>query len=183
VPDACDLANGTSLDQNQTGVPDECESSSVAFCAGDGSGTVCPCANHSAPGAHEGCLNSLGLGGRLVGSGAPSLSADTLVLSGSQMPNSSTLYFQGTTQQAGGAGAAFGDGKRCAGGAVNRLGTKSNVAGASQYPAAGDPSVSVRGLVTSPGTRTYQAWYRNAATYCTASTFNLTNGVVVIWGA
>ena len=53
--------------------------------------------------------------------------------------------------------------------------------GASQYPAAGDLSVSVRGGVTGPGTRTYQVWYRNAADFCTPDTFNLTNGVEVLW--
>jgi hypothetical protein len=36
--------------------------------------------------------------------------------------------------------------------------------------------------VTAPGVRTYQAWYRNAAAFCTASTFNLTNGVQLTWG-
>jgi hypothetical protein len=55
------------------------------------------------------------------------------------------------------------------------------VAGASQYPEPGDPSVSVKGLVTTPGTREYQVWYRNAATFCTTSTFNLTNGLSVSW--
>jgi hypothetical protein len=98
------------------------------------------------------------------------------------MPNSSALYFQGTTRQNGGAGSAFGDGLRCAGGTIIRLGTKTNVGGASAYPAGGDPSVSVRGSVTVPGTRTYQVWYRNAATFCTASTFNLSNGVELTWG-
>jgi hypothetical protein len=41
--------------------------------------------------------------------------------------------------------------------------------------------VSVRGLITTPGTRTYQVWYRNSAAFCTASTFNLTNGVEITW--
>jgi hypothetical protein len=56
-----------------------------------------------------------------------------------------------------------------------------NVSGASQYPTAGDPSISVKGLVTAPGSRTYQVWYRNAAAFCTASTFNLTNAVAATW--
>lgn len=106
---------------------------------------------------------------------------DSVVLSGTDMPNSSALYFQGTTQINGGLGSAFGDGLRCAGGSIVRLGTKSNAGGASQYPGAGELPVSVRGLVTSAGTRTYQVWYRNASTYCTASTFNLTNGALVQW--
>jgi hypothetical protein len=75
----------------------------------------------------------------------------------------------------------FGDGLRCVGGTVVRLGTQSNVGGTSQYPAAGELPVSVRGLVSAPGVRTYQVWYRNATAFCTAATFNLTNGVSVTW--
>jgi hypothetical protein len=120
-------------------------------------------------------------GANIASSGVPSISNDSLVLLGSGMPNSSALYFQGTTQVGGGAGGTFGDGLRCAGGSVVRLHTKTNVAGASQYPDTGDPSISVKGVVTAPGSRTYQVWYRNAAAFCTPSTFNLTNGVLVTW--
>jgi plastocyanin len=153
------------------------------YCFGDGSGTACPCGNASAPGAGAGCLNSLGSGGRLAASGAPSVSSDALVLAGSGLPNSSALYFQGTTQQAGGAGAVFGDGLRCAGGAVIRLGTKTNAGGGSTFPGAGDPSVSVRGACAAGDVRHYQVWYRNAAAFCTPSTFNLTNGTTIVWQA
>jgi hypothetical protein len=153
----------------------------TALCLGDGSGAQCPCANNSPAGSGEGCLSSLGVGGELHGTGAASLSGDTAVLHGAQMPNAPCLYFQGTTQLGGGAGIAFGDGLRCAGGTIIRLGTKTNVAGASQYPDAGDPSLSVRGQVASPGMRVYQTWYRNAAAFCTSSTFNLTNGVGITW--
>jgi hypothetical protein len=155
----------------------------TVFCPGDGTGTACPCGNSSPAGAGEGCLSSLNVGGKVRGVGVASLANDSLTLHGTQMPNSSCLYFQGTTQQSAGAGAAFGDGKRCAGGAVIRLGTKINAAGVSSYPVAGDASISVKGAVGAPGTRTYQAWYRNAAAFCTSSTFNLTNGLEVIWGA
>jgi len=151
------------------------------YCFGDGSGTACPCANSSVVGDNVGCLNSLAVGGKLRATGCSSLSNDTAVLLGTQMPNSSALYFQGTSQQTAGAGAAFGDGLRCAAGSVVRLGTKNNVGGGSQYPAAGDPSVSVKGLVVAPGTRTYQCWYRNAAAFCSASTFNLSNGLQLVW--
>jgi hypothetical protein len=152
------------------------------FCFGDGTGLACPCANDSPVGGGAGCLNSLGTGGLLAVSGTPSLAADSLVLAGSAMPDSSVLYFQGTSQQGAGLGVVFGDGLRCAGGAIIRLGTKNNTGGGSAYPVGADLAVSVRGLVTAPGTRTYQAWYRNAAAFCTASTFNLTNGVEVSWG-
>ncbi|MCY2960904.1 MAG: hypothetical protein NTY35_12135 [Planctomycetota bacterium] len=151
------------------------------YCPGDGSGSACPCGNNSATGAGLGCLNSLNLGGRITATGNAILANDTVLLTGSGMPNSSALYFQGTNQQSGGLGAVFGDGLRCAGGTVVRLGTKNNVSGGSTYPAAGDPTVSVRGGITAPGTRTYQCWYRNAAAFCTASTFNLSNGVELTW--
>ncbi len=152
----------------------------VAFCFGDGSGTACPCGNNGAVG--NGCASSVSAAGaNLAASGTTSLTSDTLVLSGTGMPNSSALYFQGTADVAGGAGAVFGDGLRCAGGSVIRLGTKFNSAGASQYPTGGDLSVSVRGLVAGPGTRTYQCWYRNAAAFCMPETFNLSNGILVTW--
>jgi hypothetical protein len=71
---------------------------------------------------------------------------------------------------------------RCTGGTVVRLAPKSNVNGSSQYPGAGDPSISVKGAIgASGGVRAYQVWYRNAASFCTAATFNLTNGLRVVW--
>ena len=76
----------------------------------------------------------------------------------------------------------FGDGLRCAAGTIVRLKTKTVVGGTAAYPQAGDPSVSVRGqLPAGGGTRHYQTWYRNAAAFCTPSTFNLTNGVRLTW--
>ncbi len=181
IPDSCDVTAMTSPDVNTNGVPDECETSGgTPFCFGDGSGTACPCGNAGLPG--NGCAHSLNPNGaHLGGSGTSSISNDTLILSGSGMPNSSVLYFQGNARQNAGAGVTFGDGLRCAGGSLIRLKTIFNVGGASQYPQLGDPMVSSRGLVLVPGFRTYQAWYRNAATFCTVSTFNLTNGLDVIW--
>jgi hypothetical protein len=156
----------------------------VVFCAGDGvaPATSCPCGNDSTPGDDVGCLNSLGTGAKLRASGVPSVAGDTLVLVGTQMANSSCLYFQGTAQAAGGSGTLFGDGLRCAGGTVVRLGTETNVGGASQYPGPGQLPSSIKGMIPpAGGTRTYQCWYRNAAPFCTASTFNLTNGLELSW--
>ena len=153
-----------------------CGPAATPYCFGDGTGTACPCGNSGAAG--NGCASSVNVNGaNLAASGSTSLAGDTLVLSGTGMPNSSVLYFQGTTQIS----TVFGDGLRCAGGSVIRLATKNNTAGASQFPAAGDLAVSVKGLVTVTGTRTYQAWYRNSAAFCTVSTFNLTNGLLVTW--
>lgn len=155
----------------------------VPYCFGDGSGTSCPCGNASPIGQGVGCLHQLGLGAKLRAVGLASLSADTLVLQGSQLPPfGPTLFFQGTTQLLGGAGALFGDGLFCAGGVTTRLGIKFNDGvGASQFPTMGDFSVSVAGFQSGPGLRTYQAWYRDSAGFCTHSGFNLSNGIQVDW--
>ncbi len=156
------------------------DSVGTAFCFGDGSGTACPCANAGTAG--NGCANSVNAAGaNLAATGVASLTEDSVSLRGSGMPNSAALYFQGTTQGGAGLGTVFGDGLRCAAGSVVRLGTATNAAGGSAYPFGAFPSVSVKGLITAPGTRTYQVWYRNAAAFCTASTFNLSNGVSIVW--
>jgi hypothetical protein len=152
----------------------------VSFCSGDGTATACPCGNVG--GAGRGCASSIDpTGARLGAAGTASLAADTVVLTAGGMPNSNALYFQGTLRLNTGLGTVFGDGLRCAGGTITRLGTKTNVAGTSSYPVGADLAVSVRGAITAPGTRTYQTWYRNAAAFCTASTFNLTNGYEITW--
>jgi hypothetical protein len=150
----------------------------TAYCFGDGTSTACPCGNSGLSG--NGCANSVNANGaNLAGSGSASIGFDSFLLSGSGMPNSSALYFQGSTAQS--PALVFGDGLRCAGGSVIRLKTVFNVAGASQYPEVGDPSVSVRGLCAAGDLRFYQIWYRNAAAFCSASKFNLTNGTSVTW--
>jgi glucose/arabinose dehydrogenase len=178
IGDTCDLLAGTSVDTNGDGVLDECQTTVVSFCFGDGTATPCPCGNAGAAG--NGCASSVNaLGARLASSGVPSLTSDTFVLQGTGMANSSALYFQGTVRNNGGLGAVFGDGLRCASGSVIRLGTKVNAAGASSFPSLIDLPISFN--VTGTGTRTYQVWYRNAAAFCTPSTFNLSNGLEAVW--
>jgi len=144
-------------------------------------GLPCPCGNSGAVG--HGCGNSVNPAGALLeASGISKLSADSLVISGSGMPSSSALYFQGSTQVNGGMGVVFGDGKRCVGPGLVRLGTKLNALGTSSYPGGGDLPISIKGQITAPGGfRYYQVWYRNAAAFCTAATFNLSNGMRVEW--
>jgi hypothetical protein len=151
------------------------------YCNGDGSAAACPCNNSSAIGSNSGCLNAQGIGAQLVMSGAASLVADTAVLHGSRMPDSVALYFQGTLMTAGGLGVPFGDGLRCVGGSLVRFSPKQNVAGASAYPGLGDASISAQGLVTTSGSRYYQVRYRNSAPFCTSDTFNLSNGLEILW--
>jgi hypothetical protein len=150
----------------------------VGYCYGTSS--VCPCGNGGAYG--YGCENSHATGGGLLtATGAPSLSADSIVLTATGLPPGTTVEFlQGTSQTS----VVFGDGLRCAGGAVIRFplrvadqfGTCSFGTGIGS-----DPAVSVVGFVASPATRFYQAWYRNSAPYCTTSNFNLSNGIAIEW--
>lgn len=50
------------------------------------------------------------------------------------------------------------------------------------YPGVGDAGLSTLGGGQSAGSpRTYQVLYRNAASFCTSATFNVTNGVRVVW--
>jgi hypothetical protein len=153
-----------------------------SYCLGDGSGTACPCGNHSLSNQQGGGLNSVGLPGALDSAGTPSLSGDTMQLFFSGMPDGTpALYFQGTLQASGGVGVAFGDGLLCVGGSIVRLGVKFSVGGWSQFPDVGDPALSSAGLVTGPGTRDYQAWYRDAAAFCTPANYNLSNGRQWVW--
>jgi trimeric autotransporter adhesin len=146
-------------------------------------GVACPCANNTPPAAQSGCRHAFGTGGRLVAEGTARITSDTYVLAGSSMPStSSVLYFAGTSTINGGAGAVFGDGLRCAGGVVRRLGSTANVGGASMLPNASSPApLSLLDPVLPGEQRVYQAWYRNAVLYCTSYTFNLTNAWRVNW--
>jgi hypothetical protein len=150
------------------------------FCSGDGSGTACPCGNFGIAG--NGCASSVDPAGASLGAtGFPSIVNDSLVLVGAHMPNSAVLYFQGTTPSAGGNGTVFGDGLRCVAGSIVRLGTKLNAGGSSAYPSGSDVPISIRGSNAAGAVREYQCWYRNAAPFCTPSTFNLTNGLEATW--
>lgn len=152
----------------------------TSFCSGDGStATACPCGNDGTDG--RGCANSIvATGGWLTASGATN--PDTVVLHGSGMPvSATTIYLKGDALFVG--GTIFGDGVSCCGGSLIRLRTKTNVGGQSSFPEPGDPSVSVRGA-TPPGsglTGYYQAYYRNAASFCLPETYNITSGLQIAW--
>jgi hypothetical protein len=118
----------------------------------------------------------------LSAQGTASVSADTLTLVCGGTTSSLVIYFQGTLQQNGGQGVVLGDGLRCIGGTLLRLGPESATGGSSQYPQGSDLPISVKGLVPAAGgTRTYQAWYRDPAAFCTPLTYNLSNGADVSW--
>lgn len=150
-----------------------------ATCFGDGTGSACPCANYGTSG--RGCANSVTTGAFLFQQGSPWMHADNVSLTAFGLPPTAVcLYFQGTG--IGNSGTTFGDGLRCISGTVIRIGTKTASAGVAIYPEAGDAPISVKGLLPADGGyRGYQAWYRNAAVFCTSSTFNMTSGMRMIW--
>jgi hypothetical protein len=150
------------------------------YCAGDGTGTACPCGNGSPVGAFAGCLHSFATGAVLRGTGFASVASDSLVLACSSLPATTTgLFFQGDVALA--SGAQFGDGLRCVGGNVVRLATKTAAGGVAHYPQSGDQPISVRGSVPAGSMRYYQLWFRNAVSFCTSDPFNLSAGVAVSW--
>jgi len=149
-----------------------------SFCAGDGSGSACPCANFGAAG--EGCSNDTGSGALLSASGSNSISADDLVLSASNLTQGPGLFFQGDNAVNSANGNPFGDGLRCAGGSVKRLEVQFANA-ANSFTASSTISVSVAGAVSAGQTKRYQYWYRDSGTSPCSSLFNLSNGYEITW--
>jgi FG-GAP repeat len=149
------------------------------FCAGDGSGTPCPCANENdGSNGFAGCANGTHAGGAsLSGTGSPSVSNDTVVLTASGLQAGQPgLFFRADNAINAGLGVIFGDGLRCAGGNLIRLGVvPSNASGTAvtSFPlgsglAAGD-------------VKRYQYWYRNPTGSPCGAAFNLTNGYELSW--
>ncbi|MCB9916666.1 MAG: VCBS repeat-containing protein [Planctomycetes bacterium] len=151
----------------------------TAYCFGVGS--ACPCANENdGSNGPAGCANGFSAGGAsLTGLGTASVSADSVVLTvtGAQ-PGQPGLFFRADNAVGAGLGAIFGDGLRCAGGNVVRLGTViSNGSGTAT-------STSSVGSGLSGGeTKRYQYWYRNPAGSPCGAAFNLSNGYEITWGA
>lgn len=158
-----------------------CGTVGTVACPGDGSNAACPCGNTGASG--HGCANSAFAGGAVLSSnGLASLGSDTLQLVAAGMSGTSALFFQGTAQLGGGGGIMLDDGLWCAGGALVRLRTAPVSGGSASVPLAGDPRLSVSGLILGPSEiRTYQVRYRNAASFCTPGTTNFTNGLRIVW--
>lgn len=160
--------------------------STTPFCFGDITQVIpCPCGQFGAAG--EGCLNSSGTGGLLsaAGSACVTCGPDTLMLTASGLPVPTfCILLQGSLELS--PPAPFGDGLRCVGGALLRLYTLPATGGTVSFPAIGAPSISARSMALSDpipagGRRYYQVWYRDMASFCTPWTFNITNGIDVVW--
>jgi hypothetical protein len=184
LPDA--IVPGGSFGLNDVGVSvleNQFRALGTVSCAG----VSCPCANDGVAG--HGCQNSASTGGaRLYGSGQASLADDTVHLFASgEMPSALTIFLQGDIAIP---PTPFGDGLRCAGGALKRLYTGNASAGAISRPGSGDPSVSVRSAtlgdpLSTGDLRVYQTYYRDPNTlFCpspTGSTFNASNALSLTW--
>jgi hypothetical protein len=150
---------------------------SVAFCSGDGAPTACPCGVGGASG--RGCPNSsFASGTKLVCDGNASVGADTLQLHASDMTGPG-LFFQASGLAAN--PIPFGDGLLCASAAIQRLGVVFPAAGAASFPGGAAPISLTAAPILSGDTKHYQCWYRDTVGHCTAATFNLSNGVSVVW--
>ncbi|MCY2961624.1 MAG: hypothetical protein NTY35_15790 [Planctomycetota bacterium] len=149
----------------------------------EGTPANCPCGNAGAVG--NGCANSVNpAGAHLTATGNPSIGSDSVRLNASGMttgPQPSYCTFVQASSLT--SGATFGDGVSCLGASMIRLGTRLMSGGSASFGAgiAGDPPVSVAGMVGAPGTRHYQVVYRNSAVFCTSATFNVTNGYSIVW--
>jgi Tol biopolymer transport system component len=153
----------------------------TVLCSGNG---TCPCLTGQDQWA--GCPNSHQTygGATITALGNPSVSNDTIQLVATGMGSGApALFFQGTALVNGGAGAVFGEGLRCVAGSVRRFPVRTaNVSVSMGHGIGSDAPISVTGQVPGAGgTRYYQAWYRDAAVFCTLSTFNLTNAISIVW--
>jgi len=158
------------------GLPfDPCAGPGTPFCFGDGSGSVCPCGNAGGSGA--GCANSTGAGAVLDSGGSDSAGADDLTFQASALlPGQPALLFAGHNAVNGGDGIPFGDGLRCAGQNVVRLGVRVPDANGS---ASWGPGLGAAGGWSAGDTRYFQAWYRDPSGGPCGAGFNLSNGVEV----
>jgi hypothetical protein len=165
------------------GILEACDEIGDTYCLGDGSSAACPCGNASATIERAGCVNSAGTGAALRASGSASTTNDSLVLDVSGMtfgPHFPT-FFQGTSA----ASTPFGDGILCTSGSLLRIAILVAIGGSisiGQGTAHGVP-VTTSGLIPpAGGTRYYQVIYRDAVPgYCTSATFDMSNGVKLVW--
>ena len=150
------------------------ERAPLVFCSGTGAGTPCPCGNEATEG---GCANSTGSGAVLLWAGTTSASADDLILGVRDVPaGQPALLFSGLNAVDGGGGAAFGDGLRCAGGGIQRLGIEgADLTGRAYW----GPNLGTAGGWERGDVRRLQAWYRDPGGSPCGSGFNLSNGLEV----
>jgi hypothetical protein len=149
----------------------------TSFCFGDGSATVCPCGNLSVAG--EGCGNSSGAGGRLSASGTTSLLAADLELQGAQLvPGRLAILFGGQQLLNGAGGSLFGDGLRCVGDPLRRLGIRqADALGGARWAG---PGVAARGGWAPAETHRLQIWYQDPLGSPCGQGFNTSQALEIV---
>jgi hypothetical protein len=158
-----------------------CSTPFTVFCEGNAVGTTCvACGNNG--GAGRGCANSgVGsTGAMLVSGGIASVGSDTMTLTCSDMTGPG-LFFQANGLA--GSPIGFGDGMLCAAIGIIRMGVVFPTAGSATYPGGLTPNpIHIAGAPVAAGDlKHYQVWYRDAVAFCSASTFNTSNGVSLTW--
>ena len=150
----------------------------VAYCFGDGTAATCPCGNGG--GIGEGCQNSTGKGAVIGATGSQSVLADDFGIAASQLvPGQPALLFSANNQVQNGNGALFGDGLRCAGGSVKRLGVQQpNASGETSWSG----GLSAQGGWAAGDIRRFQVWYRDPSGTPCGTGFNLSHGLEVLFG-
>ncbi|MBK7644146.1 MAG: hypothetical protein IPJ19_14050 [Planctomycetes bacterium] len=116
------------------------------------------------------------------------MNPDTIVLSATgELPVVFSVFLQGSSTLP--APAPFGDGVRCIGGLIRRIGWGLSIGGAASYPHAGELSIREKSAALGdpllPGSvRYYQIAYRDPApSFCVllGGTFNVSNALGVAW--
>lgn len=155
----------------------DCASWATPFCGGEPLASPCPCGNSGA--ARHGCANSsFASGAQLEGRGIAHVSNDSMQLTATNMSGPTCLFFNGDSLAT---PLPFGDGVRCTGGTLRRMGVKSIVLGSASYPQPGDLPLSTVAHVPASGATCFvQAYYRDAnVSFCTSATSNATNAIAV----
>lgn len=149
----------------------------LPFCYGNGAHLACPCGNTAPLLARSGCLNSTGLGGRLDTLGSSSLALNDLTFTASQMPSMTyCILFAGTDLVP---EAVTGDGLRCVGGSIIRLGVlQANGGGVASW----GPGLNATLNWASGSTLRFQVWYRDAFVGPCGTHFNVTNAAQITAG-
>lgn len=133
-------------------------------CTGEAPGAACPCGNTSPAGSGGGCRNSTSQGARPSWVGSTGVASDDATVLGSGLvPAVPCLLFSGPVLLNGGAGAPFGDGLRCAGGPLQRLGVRfASGAGTATW----GPGLAALAGWSAGETQIVQIWYRDVPGLC-----------------
>jgi len=131
----------------------------------------CPCFVTSAVG--EGCPNSTGIGGTILGAGTPSVGSSSFSLTAAQMPDTVGLFVQGVNTAGGADGNAVGEGRLCLG--PQKRYQPQSIAGGTVTRS------NFQNFATAGSAMNYQFWYRDPANNCAGSGFNFTPAWAVTW--